>query len=432
MESYSGTWWLPPEPGVKRSGTIVIDERDGVVLHLSGSLRREREVALRRISEPVIHGMLEDGTLVTLLEPYHDVVNCLGQDYFARHTFIGTHTDASTVIEELRFTGTELDNFLGAPAGLRSDPAPLGIRRSATFRGHLLTFSVDRSDEAALADDQPRSTITVRDVSDWDTAWNVITGMSLLLTLLSGVENAVLNVTIARNGEQARVLTSTRTVAHVRGADRRASSLIATLADIADLDTLLARFDALEASLRHVLSPFVGYLRHPGDITSAASAIAQTLESYHRDRRHPDGVHRYRQHTIDAETFGLIRAALEATLQREFPHHVGVVHQLRNDRSLRERVRDLYREHHEFLDEITDEKTLIGDATSNRNRFSHAKKGDLSRDEVEAIFWAGERMRLLFHAILLTEFGFDQSAAHELLRRNDRFEALRGKTQQLC
>lgn len=425
MQIYRGLWWFPTAPNERRAGTLTVDDRDSVLLSLDGSLRADRVLALRRVREPLIHGTLDDGTPVTLLEAYHDLVNSLGQDYFAHHTFIGTLLTASTAIDEVRFSGTELDNFLRAPAGVNSDPRHLGTRREATFRGHAITLTVDRTDEDALIDNQPRSSITTVAVRDWSTACELITSISLLLTLLTGAENSLLNVTITVNGKRAQVLTSTRTVAHQRAMDRQANSLIATADDIDDLDGLLARFGELKSTMRHVLGPFVAYTRNPGDITAAASQIAQTLESYHRDRRDSVGEHRYRQLGLDGAVFDAIRKSLEATMQREYPEHVGVLHQLRNDRSLRERVRDLYREHHELLDDVTDEKSLTSDATNNRNRFSHAKAGNLISDEVEEIFWSGERMRLLFYAILLTDLGFEKNNAHDLLRRNDRFDMLR-------
>ena len=400
---------------------MTIDAHGHTTLRLQGSFYLDRVIALRPVREPVVFGELEDGSAATVLGAHHDLANTLGQEYFGIFAMFGAHITPSELIDEVTFTATQLDNFLQAPAGVACDSRPLGARWTGSFRDVTVTFAVVRSDETALADDVPRSCVTLSVVGDWNTAWEIATKLSVLLTLLAGASSAIDDVKLRVRGVPVRVVAAMRTTASGRAPDRGPTSLISTFDDIPDLVTLVARFDEFELAMRQALNPFLGYLNNPGDISVSAAQIAQALESYHRDRRDSSGKHRFEQTSIGKKRFAEIKGALALTMEREFPDYAWMLDQLRDDRPLRSRICDLYREHREFLDLITDEPSLARDATKNRNFFSHGNSGALTPEKVRSIFWSGERLRFLFYALFLVELGFSRDDAHQLLRRNDRF-----------
>ena len=100
-EEYTGYWWLPTKPEVRRPGKLTIDDTRPPVLTLEGSF--EQTVGPELPNYEVIHGEAGgfDLTLVDATELDMAFRSPRRQTLVARHMLSGGHLAADTPFDEL-------------------------------------------------------------------------------------------------------------------------------------------------------------------------------------------------------------------------------------------------------------------------------------------------------------------------------------------
>lgn len=452
---YKGVWWLPEKPEKRISGTLRFDPNKGIILDLIGSFKDIEDMAKLSIHE-IILGVSSDGKNITLyknIESKSDASfpGLMTSSFYVSKVFVGAHFRRSNDIKfkKLYIHYLYLDEWVNiSEFTIQSKdnekevlikyklPESIQVNIDRGYKMFIIFEDIKHFSPPKKVSIEQKTYIQIEpsEEKSLDKYWSIMHHIQNFLTL--GVTKPVYPLAIRGITEMNKVIADNRSyyppveiyyrpseISEVSKTVFSHDHMLFTFEDIRDkFEILIKNWFEKANKLESIYNLYFGTLYNPRMyLEQHFLRLIHAIEAYHRqkfkgnylpDKDYTQIFKKFEEFINNLETDNSFKEALKSRLKYG------------NEFSLRKRLKDLFEEYQEVLNDfVEDKKMFIDKVVNTRNYLTHYDESLKEKAaDVKELYQVIQQLKIIMQICLLSELGFEREKIKDLLSRNRIYE----------
>jgi hypothetical protein len=459
-----GIWWLPEQPDLQISGTLLFENEKKISLELLGSFHELKTFGAGNFFQPeIILGVTDNGLICTLFRNFEtrnqlNIPGIQNSIIESQYLFIGKHFNARNEIcfSSLQVNFTNLENWLALtpfsmeiPDKIKNGVWKLIHKWPSEFIAKIEKFNskIESTHEFKTEGDHIRNAIwkskaylkiTPDKPKHFKWYWSVIYDLCNFLTLLIGATTYITHVKAYGDDIEINPGQKTKETIELFFTQKKPGineglhpfEMIIPFPRIAEkIDKVISLWFSKSQDFRSVYDLFFGTFYNPGMyLQFQFLSLMQAIESFHRVTK----VGKY----LSDEDWKPYREKLanEISVELDSGHRESLKSRIKygNEYSLRKRLSELL----QSIDGKTlsvlspTNKYFTGIVVDTRHYLTHYDD-ELKDSSLKGadLYWANQRLRIFLTILLLKEIDIEENVILESMKENNKINQIFNKRQ---